>query len=133
MKSQISHIELKVSDPSVSFPFYKDFLTFLDYKIIHEDKLTLGFLNPPNQIWLIKTQDKYKHIPFHRQHTGLNHLAFRVQSAKEVDNFYRKFLRQKNITTLYQSPKLFSEYTPDYYAVYFEDPDRIKLEVNFYT
>lgn len=27
----------------------------------------------------------------------------------------------------------FPQYTPDYYAVFFEDPDRIKLEVAFFT
>jgi catechol 2,3-dioxygenase-like lactoylglutathione lyase family enzyme len=133
MKSLISHIELKVSNPNISFPFYTELLTCLGYQIIFEDKISLGFLNAPNQIWIVKTQDKFKHIPYHRQHTGINHLAFRVESAAHVDKFITEFLKPKNITTLYQSPKLFPEYTPDYYAVYFEDPDRIKLEVNFYT
>jgi catechol 2,3-dioxygenase-like lactoylglutathione lyase family enzyme len=98
-----------------------------------EDKISIGFLNPPNQIWLVKTQDKYKHISYHRQHTGINHIAFGVESAKLVDTFYEIFLKPRKIIPLYQSPKLFPEYTPDYYAVYFEDPDRIKLEVLFHT
>jgi catechol 2,3-dioxygenase-like lactoylglutathione lyase family enzyme len=133
MKSLISHIELKVSHPDISFPFYTELLSFLDYKVIHHDNISIGFMNPPNQIWLTKTRDKYLDIPFHRQHTGINHLAFRVGSAGEVDKFYSQFLQPKSIPTLYQTPKLFPEYTSDYYAVFFEDPDRIKLEVNFYS
>jgi catechol 2,3-dioxygenase-like lactoylglutathione lyase family enzyme len=133
MKTQLSHIELKVSNPEYSFPFYSSLLVYLGYRIIHQDKICIGFFNPPNQIWLTKTRDKYVDVPFHRQHTGINHIAFKVESQKDVDKFYTEFLQPKNIPTLYQTPKLFPEYTPDYYAVFFEDPDRIKIEVNYHS
>ena len=31
--------------------------------------------------------------------------------------------------TIVSPPKLWAEYTPDYYAFFFKDPDGIKLEV----
>lgn len=129
MKAKLNHIQLYVSNKEVSFPFYKDLLEYLGFKVIYTDEVTLGFENDGLDIWINKTQDAYKHNKYHRKNTGLNHLAFSVDSKEDVDKFTKEFLETKGITPLYQSPKAFPEYTDKYYAVYFEDPDRIKLEV----
>ncbi|OLS23908.1 MAG: hypothetical protein HeimC3_22510 [Candidatus Heimdallarchaeota archaeon LC_3] len=50
----------------------------------------------------------------------------------DVDRFHNEFLKAKNLKTLYKTPKPFPETTEKYYAVYFEDPDRIKLEICYY-
>lgn len=134
MKNLLEHISLNVSDPKVSFPFYRDLLAFLGYKIIHdsEDCLAARKEGAPD-FWISPTEEKYLGNGFHRKNTGLNHLAFAADSKEEVDKFYNEFLKPKGIKTLYESPKLFPEYTLDYYAVFFEDPDRIKLEINHYS
>jgi catechol 2,3-dioxygenase-like lactoylglutathione lyase family enzyme len=66
---------------------------------------------------------------FHRKRAGLNHVAFRVDQRGDVDRFRREFLEPRGLATLYGTPREFPEYAPGYYAVFFEDPDRIKLEV----
>jgi hypothetical protein len=38
------------------------------------------------------------------------------------------FLEPRAIKPLYSGPKPY-DYTPGYYAVYFEDPSRLKIEV----
>lgn len=48
-------------------------------------------------------------------------------------NAIDEFLVTNKIPTLYGTPKLFPEYEEGYYAVFFEDPDRIKLEVAYYS
>jgi len=131
MKSTINHIQINVSDKNISFPFYKELLSFLGFAIVHEDEQTLGMSNGSSDIWLGQTDDRFISTPFHRKHTGLNHIAFKVDSKEGIDLFSREFLQKKGIKTLYSSPKAFPEYTPDYYAVFFEDPDRVKLEVVF--
>lgn len=73
----------------------------------------------------------FKQNYFHRKNTGVNHMAFKVNSREDVDKFYGEFLKDRNMGTLYGSPKEFPEYAKGYYAVFFEDPDRIKLEVLF--
>ena len=60
---------------------------------------------------------------------GLNHLAFRVDRREEVDRFRNEFMASRSIAPLYGTPRAFPEYAPGYYAVFFEDADRIKLEV----
>lgn len=129
MKSSVYHLQLNVSNSKKSLPFYKSFLGHLGYRIVDESSEHLGASNGTTDIWVIQTDEKYKKRGFHRKSAGLNHMAFRVDSKKAVDDLVRKFLKPKKIKPLYQSPCLFPEYHKDYYAVYFEDPDRIKLEV----
>lgn len=132
MQSPIAHIQLNVSS-KVALKFYKDFLTFLQYEPIAEWDKGLGMRKQDFSLWLMLTETKNAKNKFHRKNTGINHLAFMVESKEAVDEFCEKFLKQKNIQVLYDSPKTYPEYTPDYYAVFFEDLDRIKLEVVFHT
>ncbi|HVQ74394.1 MAG TPA: hypothetical protein VMT79_02540 [Candidatus Binatia bacterium] len=65
----------------------------------------------------------------HRKRPGLNHVAFGVSARADVDRFAREFLAPRGLATLYATPREFPEYRPGYYAVFFEDPDRLKLEI----
>jgi catechol 2,3-dioxygenase-like lactoylglutathione lyase family enzyme len=62
---------------------------------------------------------------------GLNHIAFHAESKESVDRFYREHLQPKKIPVLYGGPKEYPDYSKGYYAVYFEDPDRLKLELAY--
>jgi catechol 2,3-dioxygenase-like lactoylglutathione lyase family enzyme len=59
---------------------------------------------------------------------GLHHLAFHADSRADVDEFH-DFLREIGATVL--DPPAEYDYTPGYYAVFFADPDGLKLEVVF--
>jgi catechol-2,3-dioxygenase len=129
MKSSVYHIHLNVSNSKKSLPFYKGLLDYLGYRIIDESQEHIGASNATTDIWVIQAERKYKNRPFHRKEVGLNHISFRVGSKNAVDNFAQHFLGRRKIKTLYDSPRLFPQYRKGYYAVYFEEPDRIKLEV----
>jgi len=58
---------------------------------------------------------------------GLNHLAFRVKGRSLVDSL-RQYCLDNNITCLYDERYPFANGGNDYYALYIEDPDRIKVE-----
>lgn len=132
MKAFVYHIELNVSNPKESFAFYKDLLSFFEHKIVYQDRYNvIGFSNGTTDFWLVKTPNKYLRNKFHRKNTGINHIALRLEKKEDVDRFYKEFLKPRKISTLYSTPKEFPEYQKGYYAVYFEDPDRIKLEVCF--
>mgnify|MGYP001601127743 FL=1 len=126
-KASLYHIQLNVSQNS-SLNFYKEFLEYLGYKVIDKNEEHIGLSNGTTDFWIILTDKKYLGNKFHRKSVGLNHLAFRVDSRNEVDDFAKNFLKKKGINLLYNSPRDFPEYWK-YYAVYFEDPDRMKLEV----
>ncbi len=131
MKTSLYHIQLNISDAKKSIPFYKDLFGYFEYRIIDESESHLGVSNGTTDFWLIETEEPFKTSIFHRKNTGVNHLAFKVETREDVDRFIEKFLKPRNIVPLYNSPKGYPEYSENYYAVYFEDPDRIKLEVVF--
>jgi len=130
MNGFLDHILINVTNPKISFSFYKDFLKYLGYTIIADESDYIAARKGGTaDLWIVQTDPKYAKGKFHRKNTGLNHLAFRVSSRGGVDRFCNEFLKPRNIPTLYFSPKEFPEYTKNYYAVFFEDPDRIKLEI----
>lgn len=65
---------------------------------------------------------------YSRVNPGPNHIAFRASSREEVDKLYKECLRPNKFRVLYGGPGE-QPYAKGYYAVYFEDPDAIKLEV----
>ncbi len=75
------------------------------------------------------TKPGHQEPKFHRKRTGLSHIAFQVQSAELVDQFVSEFLEPHGIAPLYRGAMTPAGYPAGYYAVYFEDPDRIKVEV----
>lgn len=131
MKATAYHIQINVSDKK-SIVFYKQLFSYLQYKTIDEGRDWLGVSNGSTDFWIMETEEKHKSKKFHRKATGINHISFRVNSKTDVDRFVKEFLKKKNIKTLYDSPRTFPQYRKGYYAVFFEDPDRIKLEVTYF-
>lgn len=66
-------------------------------------------------------------IPYHRRRTGLNHLAFHASSRQQVDDMTEKF-KSMGVKILYAHTHPFAG-GDKHYAVYFEDPDRMKVEL----
>ena len=60
---------------------------------------------------------------------GLHHLCFRVENEAAVSEAAAK-LKAKNIPV--GEPKCYPEYAPDYFAVFFSDPDGLRLEITNY-
>ena len=129
MKTSLSHIGINVSSEEKSFPFWKDLLRYLEFTITPDGN---HFDASAGHTFLCftTTKDAYLDPPFHRKHTGLNHIAFSVASKADVDTFVREYLEPRGIPALYSGAKEY-DYVPGYYAVYFEDPDRIKIEIAF--
>ena len=89
----------------------------------------LAVSNGTTDFWMIATSPERRATPFHRKNTGLNHLAFGVRAREDVDRFVDEFLKPRGIAPLYDSPRDYAEYRPGYYGVFFEDPDRLKIEI----
>jgi catechol 2,3-dioxygenase-like lactoylglutathione lyase family enzyme len=129
VKARVYHVQVNVRDVAVSLPFWKALLGYLEYRTVHEAADVAGFSNGTTDLWLIAAEEAHASAGFHRKRAGLNHVAFRVERREDVDRFRREFLDAREILTLYDTPRDFPEYSPGYYAVFFEDPDRLKLEV----
>ncbi|MEK9179889.1 MAG: VOC family protein [Patescibacteria group bacterium] len=128
MQPFLTHLEIRVSNIRKSKRFYAKLFKFLGWPIIDAGKDYCGWGHGQGDIWIIKTEKNYCKAGFHRKRTGLNHLAFFVKSRKIVDQWHT-YLKKHKISVLYGGPKEYPQYNDGYYSVFFEDPDRIKLEI----
>jgi len=126
-RGNIRHVEINVSNFERSKAFYQGFLSWVGYKQIVGGKNFAGWSNGEAGIF-VTYLERYKYSGFHRAHVGLNHIAFQAKSKTDVDRLHTEFLVPRSIKVLYGGPKEYPEYRKGYYSVYFEDPDRIKLE-----
>jgi catechol 2,3-dioxygenase-like lactoylglutathione lyase family enzyme len=126
-KGLIHHIEINVSDLNKSIDFWGWLLAELGYELDQEWDSGQSFRIGDTYIVFVQTEDKYKDIPYHRCRTGLNHLAFHAESRQQVDDLTKK-LKEKDVLILYQNQHPFAG-GKNHYAVFFEDPDRIKVEL----
>jgi len=129
VKASVYHLQLNVRDAGVSIPFYHALLEYLEYRVTYSAPGVLGASNHTTDFWIMGVPaDRRPYAP-HRKDPGLNHVAFRVEARADVDRFHDEFLEPRGIKILYGGPRDYPEYRPGYYAVFFEDPDRLKLEV----
>ena len=78
--------------------------------------------------WLILTAARQDTKPARHDllSPGFHHLAWNAENRDQVDEFYR--LLVKNGATALDAPAEY-DYEPGYYAVFFTDPDGMKLVV----
>ena len=120
------HVDLTVSDLERAIAFYEKVLGALGFRRVpHETYVAWG--NAHTSIGLYPAAAEHTDVPVDRTRPGFHHAAFRVKSRSEVDAFHR-FLLEAGITVL-DAPAEYPEYGPRYYAVFFADPDGMKLEV----
>lgn len=131
MKTFLYHVQLNVGDAARSVPFYRALFGYLEYRVVMEAADVLGVTNGTCDIWIIGTPRERAAAGYHRKNVGVNHLAFGVRGRDDVDTFLREFMTPRGLPALYDSPREYPECRDGYYAVFFEDPDRLKLEVAY--
>ena len=129
MRTSLYHLQINVGDAATAIPFYRALFAYLEYRVIVEAHDMIGVSNGTTDFWMIATPQDRRDARFHRKNSGLNHLCFGVRERADVDRFAAEFLTPRSIPVLYDSPRDYPEYRPGYYAVFFEDPDRLKIEV----
>jgi glyoxylase I family protein len=125
----VHHIDLVVSSILRSLPFYRDLLEPLGWHRIGEVEgergETIWYLSGPgSSIGLREAQSPSE--PYDRYSVGLHHLALEAPSRFAVDE-RAEWLRSRG-AEIESGPEEYS-YAPGYYAVFFYDPDGIKLEI----
>jgi predicted enzyme related to lactoylglutathione lyase len=128
MKSLISHVEFNVIDYRKSVRFYDLIFPYMGLEKINSTKEYTAYTDGMSKIILNPTPKGYEQYGFHRKKPGLNHLAFYAPTMEKVKSFYNDVLKANDIPSLYEAGPSGDE---NYYAVFFEDPDRIKLEYVF--
>jgi glyoxylase I family protein len=124
----LNHIDLTVSDLAVSSSFYDLILGRLGYlrSTQYEGDVPCWEISSSGFSFSLGLHLARSDAAHNRYAAGLHHLAFHLTSRAEVDSFYA-FLCQERVAVL--DPPAVYDYTPGYYAVFFADPDGMKLEL----
>lgn len=118
---EIDHISIRVSDYEKSKAFYGKLFRFLGLKPMEEYEGAAGWSNGRTRFWIGDAEDKS-----HRHRigqVGFHHYAFQLRSRADVDAL-EAFLKENDVEIVDPA----DEYYEDYYAVFFLDPDGLKLE-----
>jgi len=136
MEPIVDHIQITVKDMDVAVPFYDKLLPLLgfdirrrvDATIEEHDFRVVDYTHPRLGFAITSPRSAFVGDSIHRRKPGaLHHLAFKAASRAEVDRLYSEL--KKIGATIVNEPKLYPEYSPDYYAVFFKDLEGIKYEV----
>ena len=124
----VNHVDLVVSSIERSLPFYRDLLAPLGYHRISEVEgergETIWYLGGPDVA--LGLREAQSDGPHDRYRVGLHHLTFEAWSRAVVDERAAWLAGQD--AEIESGPEEYG-YMPGYYAVFFYDPDGIKLEI----
>ena len=124
----IDHVYVTVSDLERSQRFYDPVMAVLGFRK-RAGPLAGGDLHVHYHSRVIQFTLRPARAPTRRHDPyspGLHHFCFRVRDEAAVDAVARE-LGERGIEAT--APRHYPEYTPDYYATFFSDPDGIRLEV----
>lgn len=123
----MNHLTLTVSERLKSEAFYDVILKFMGYQQVEKNNEFIMWWSKDAGAILISAANPDSPNKVHDRYSpGLHHFAFNANSREEVNKFYNLLLEIG--ATILDPPDEY-DYTPGYYAVFFTDPDGIKLEL----
>jgi catechol 2,3-dioxygenase-like lactoylglutathione lyase family enzyme len=129
MSNFFHHLDLTVSDPVASRPLYELFLGHCGFTLKSAGEDWAGFGLGDKRypcITLLQASGPNASRSHDRYTGGLHHLALRATSPEDVDALYEKL--QAFGADILDPPQEYPDYGAGYYALFFADPDGMKLE-----
>ena len=120
----IDHLVISVGDFEKSKAFYAPLMEFLGFGVEAEyEGSMMGWANGKTLFWIAVADAEGKKHEYRKGDIGFHHYAFRLRSRADVDAL-QDYLDEQGATIVDPA----GEYYEDYYAVFFLDPDGLKLE-----
>ncbi len=120
----IDHLVIRVSDYERSRAFYGRLFAFLDFEVSNEYRDAIGWTNGKTRFWIGPADAEGRKHRYRTGDVGFHHYAFQLRSRK--DGGRATSISQEELRATIVDPA--GEDYDDYYAVFFLDPDGLKLE-----
>lgn len=136
MQPIIDHIQITVKDLKTAEVFYDNFLPLVGFDLSKKvsayieahDFHVIEYSHDLLAFAITSPREAFKQDTVNRRKPGaLHHLAFKAESRAEVDRVWQELL--KIGANIVSEPQVHPEYSENYYAVFFKDPDNIKYEI----
>jgi catechol 2,3-dioxygenase-like lactoylglutathione lyase family enzyme len=121
-RRRFDHIDLRVKDMVAAQRFYGQLLPALGFSVASGDHELRTYQCPgegPEEFFCF--EEGTDHRPYETR------IAFWAESRAEVDRLTEIVRRAGGLQL--EGPEVWLEYSPGYYAVFFEDPSGNKLEI----
>jgi catechol 2,3-dioxygenase-like lactoylglutathione lyase family enzyme len=125
----IAHIYLSVSKFDECAPFYRRLLPFLGLTFrVRDEPDDLYYIGGRTGFGIMRAAPEYRDTTFAQARSGLHHVCFRARSREDVDAVHH--LVREMGAKIVRAPEV-GRWAPGYYSILFEDPEGIRLEVNY--
>jgi len=114
----IDHLVVSVGDFAKSKAFYAPLMEFLGFGVEAEYEGMMGWANGKTLFWIAAADAEGRKHKYRKGDIGFHHYAFRLRSRKDVDAL-QAYLEEQGATIVDPAGE---------YAVFFLDPDGMKLE-----
>jgi len=126
--AEIAHVQLTVNDLQSAMPFYEKVLGFLGMRPVVRAPNGLCMIGGKTAVMITRSSEENREVRFDERRVRLHHLCFRARSRIDIDELHG-FLLEEGVRVVH--PPEEGPWAPGYYSVLFEDPEGIRLEVNF--
>lgn len=125
----IAHIQLSVSDVQRSKRFYQPLMQYLEMKPIVDEPESYYCVGSRTGIALTQANEQFRGDRFEQRRIGLHHFCLRARSREDVDELFELMQTLEGGTVVHGPQE--DGFAPGYYSILLEDPDGIRIEVNY--
>jgi catechol 2,3-dioxygenase-like lactoylglutathione lyase family enzyme len=125
----IDHLVLSVGDLARSKDYYGKVLGFLGFKLKHDLSDFAGWSNGKTLFWIAQADARGRKRKHRKGDIGFHHYAFELESREAVDAL-GAFLEKERLPVT--DPPGSYNGDEQYYALFFHDPDGLRLEAMHY-
>ncbi len=125
----IAHIQLTVNDPERCIPFWEKLCHFLEMTTLIKGDGVVYCIGSRTGVLVRGAPSDRDPVRYDQDRAGLHHFCFRARGREDVDAIYRFLVDELDAHIVH--PPEEAGFAPGYYSVLFEDPDGIRVEVNF--
>lgn len=124
----MAHVILTVSRFEAAREFYCELLPFLGLTKVYDGNNFVYHVGGRTALGIQRCADEHKDERFVPNRVGLHHLCLRARSREDVDRAAEKL---RSMGAFIDRGPMERDFAPGYYFFVFEDPDGIRLEINF--
>lgn len=125
----IAHIQMTVNSAG-SLVFWERLCNFLEMKTLIRGEDVRYCVGSRTGILVRLAPADKRDQAFDQDRCGLHHFCFRARSREDVDTIFA-FVEKDLAARIVHGPEAGDRFAPGYYSILFEDPDGIRVEVNF--
>ena len=124
----MAHVILTVSRFELARAFYCELLPFLGLKKVYDGNNFVYHVGGRTALGIQRCAEESENERFVQNRIGLHHLCLRARSREDVDKVAGKL---REMGAVIDRGPMEGGWAPGYYFIVFEDPDGIRLEVNY--